>query len=320
MKKILVTGGFGFLGSHLIDLLFEKNPDAHIVVVDDLSSNAVNPKLFMAGKSIGFAEATVADYVQKAEYPFDEIYHLASIVGPAGVLPYAGRIVKSIVDDAYHMLILAKRLGARLVFVSTSEVYGGGQNGLCREDMPKIITPEISARLEYAIGKLGAETAILNHAKAGSLDAVVIRPFNIAGARQSPIGGFVLPRFLKAAQDGKPLTVFGDGRQVRALTDVRDVANGLYLAAKLGKAGEVYNIGNELNKTTIGELAEKVINITDTDSKIEYLDPKEVFGANYVEASDKYPDSAKARTELGWEPQFDLDAIIEAALNERTNK
>jgi UDP-glucose 4-epimerase len=322
MKSILVTGGFGFLGGHLIDTLLEHYPNAEITVVDDLSSNAVNPVLFSHGKPITHINTDIENYVNAIheDEEFAEIYHLASIVGPAGVLPHQGRIVKSIVDDTYAILALAKRTGAKLLFVSTSEVYGGGQDGYCSEEMPPIIPVEASVRLEYAIGKLASEIAILEHAKAKTLEAVIVRPFNIAGARQSGVGGFVLPRFLKAAQDGKPLTVFGSGSQSRALTEVRDVAEGLYLAMLRGKSGEIYNIGNEQNKCTIGELADRVLALYPSDSTIEYIDPVLVFGNTYVEANDKYPNSKKAREQLGWSPQYDLEDIIKSAINDRTNK
>ena len=323
MKKILITGGLGFLGSHLVEVILEHHPDAQITIVDNLSSNAVNPVVFLRDKpNVVHRENDVEDFINLVlrDEKFSEIYHLASIVGPAGVLPHQGRIVKSIVDDSYKVLAEAKRQDAKLVFVSTSEVYGGGQDGYCSEEMPPIIPVEASARLEYAIGKLASEIAILDHAKAGNLDAVIVRPFNIAGARQSPVGGFVLPRFLKAAQDNEPITVFGDGKQTRALTDVRDVAEGLYLAMLRGESGEIYNIGNENNKCTIEELAKEVVRLYDTESRIEHIDPQDVFGSNYVEANDKYPNSKKARKQLGWSPKYGLADIIKSAINDRTSK
>jgi nucleoside-diphosphate-sugar epimerase len=319
MKNILVTGGFGFLGSSLLDLLNAAEVETTIYVVDDLSSNVVNPKVFTNNKNIRYEIMSVKAYFEMLKdmrMDFDEIYHLASFVGPAGVLPYGGRIAKQIIEDACDVASYCRRRGAKLVFVSTSEVYGGGQEGLCSEEMACIITPEHSARLEYAIGKLGAEIALLNMQ---DLDVVIARPFNIAGMRQSGLGGFVLPRFLKAAQDGNALTIFGDGKQVRAFTDVRDVAWGLRLLMSKGVKGEIYNIGAEENKTTIADLARKVISLYDTESHTELRDPKEIFGPTYREANDKYPNSAKIRA-LGWKPEFNITQIIESAIKDRSSK
>lgn len=321
MNNILITGGFGFLGSHLIDLITEREPDTNIYVIDNLASNVVNPKVFSNKKNINYFIGGVKEYLdQLGDFDFQQVYHLASIVGPAGVLPHSGKIARGIIEDTQNIASLAKFEKARLVFVSTSEVYGGGQEGYCSEAMPCIITSEVSARVEYAIGKLAAEISLINRCATQGLDAVIIRPFNIAGARQSGSGGFVLPRFLKAAQDNKSLTVFGDGAQVRAFTDVRDVANGVYLAMQRGRAGEVYNIGAEDNRITIKAFAELVIGLTDTKSKIEYVDPKELFGEHYASANDKFPDSQKARTKLGWLPKYSLDDIITSAVKERQSK
>lgn len=315
MNKILVTGGLGFLGSHLVDELVVE-PSNKVTIIDNLSSNAVDADTFCKDRPIVYLNCNVKDFFG-ADKPYSEIYHLASPVGPAGVLSKAGTIAENIIEDAYQIAILAKRNKSRLVFVSTSEVYGGGQDGLCSERMKPIIQTNNSARLEYAIGKLAAEIMLRN---TPDLDVVIIRPFNIAGTRQKTDGGFVLPRFIKAALKNKPLTVFGDGTQVRGFTDARDVVQGLILAAKKGKRGEVYNIGNEENIIQIGELAKHIVSSTGSNSKVKFTSGKDIFGLGYVEANDKYPDSSKARTKLGWQPKYGLSEIIGSVIAQEDAK
>lgn len=295
------------MGSHLVDLLLE-NPDNDITIVDNMQSAAVGFEHF--GDRVHIAQMSVGDFFTEATPHHDQIYHLASVVGPVGVLSHAGRIIQSIVNDTYKIADAAEAWGARIVDVSTSEVYGGGQQGLCSEDMPKIITNKTSARLEYAIGKLAAETALINL----GVNAVIIRPFNIAGPRQKPDGGFVLPRFIAAAKQGEPLTVYGDGSQVRAFTHVKDIAEGLMAAMKRGILGEAYNIGNAHNKVTILQLAEKVREVTKSRSLVKFVDPKTLWGPDFEEAADKYPDSSKAESELDWRATRSLENIIADAL------
>jgi UDP-glucose 4-epimerase len=246
----------------------------------------------------------------KSPNQLSEIYHLASVVGPVGVLRHGGNIAKSIVDDTYRMAALAETSGARLLDVSTSEVYGGGRNGYCSEKDVKIIPPTNSIRLEYAVGKLAAEVALINKSSVRSLEAVIVRPFNIAGPRQSPTGGFVLPRFIGQALSGEPLTVYGDGRMIRAFTHVKDIASGIMRVMQRGKSGEAYNIGNPANKTTILALAERVVKLLDSPSDISFVNPKKLFGPLFEEANDKYPDADRAMNGLGWKPTRDLDTII----------
>ena len=313
--KILVTGGFGFIGSHLVERVAEDRR-ASVSVVDDLSSSPLPLGQLLREfgalvKRLDRYLCTVEDYcAHHADEPVDAIYHLASVVGPAGVLPHTGKIVRSIVDDTYAVVELALRHRARLVVVSTSEVYGGGVEGLCAEDMPKIVSPRSSARLEYAIGKLAAETVVINTCQASSLQACIVRPFNVAGPRQSGKGGFVLPRFVGRALKGLPLEVFGDGSQLRAFTHVRDIVSGLLLAMERGQPGEVYNLGNPTNRCSIGELAEAVIRATASSSTILFVDPKKIFGPLYEEASDKFPDASKAMSRLGWQPITSLDETV----------
>lgn len=314
MGKILVTGGFGFLGSHLVEQLL-REPDHHVHVVDNLSTNPLPLDFLLEDLGhparLTYTICTVADYCRSEMPAYDEIFHLASIVGPAGVLPHMGRIVESIVNDTYSLMRIAQNMKARLTDISTSEIYGGGQEGFCSETMSKIVPARSSARLEYAVGKLAAEVALQNTCTVTSLNASIVRPFNISGPRQSGIGGFVLPRFIGLALRNQPLTIFGDGRQIRAFTNVKDIVDGILLVARYGKRGEAYNVGNPANRCTINELADAVVRITGSLSRKVYVDPKTIYGPLYEEANNKYPDATRIMNELQWQPQFSRDETIE---------
>ena len=311
--SVLVTGGFGFLGGHVVEQLLEEGVE-RIHVVDDLSTNPVGPEVLLAElprpDALTYDCCTVGDYLRQAPEHFDAVIHLASVVGPAGVLRHGGRIVDSIVSDTYGLADLALEQGMRLVDISTSEVYGGGRDGLCREEDPKVVPAETSFRLEYAIGKLAAETALINlHAREG-LDAVIVRPFNIAGPRQSGEGGFVLPRFLAQAHLGLPITIFGDGNARRAFSHVKDLADGVIRALRHGIAGTAYNLGNHGNLVTVEELADKVLEITGSPSEKQFIDPRTIYGPTFTEANDKFPAAGRAIAELGWRPSRSVDDIV----------
>jgi UDP-glucose 4-epimerase len=324
-RRILVTGGFGFVGGHLVESLLKENSSNQIHVVDDLSSNPIPyerliSEITAAGGNIDgltWDLCTVAEWFQRrpADGAWDEIYHLASVVGPAGVLKHAGNMVKSVVDDTYRLMDLAQQANVRLLDVSTSEVYGGGQEGYCSEEFAKIIPAQTTVRLEYAVAKLAAETAIQNTSTVGSLDAVIVRPFNISGPRQSGVGGFVLPRFIGYAMLNRPLTVFGGGTQVRAFTHIADICSGIVLAMRKGKRGEAYNIGNPKNRLTINELADLVLHITKSNVGKVYVDPRSLYGPLYAEANDKYPNADRAMHDLGWVPEFDARTVVNHTFN-----
>ena len=319
MKRILVTGGFGFLGTHLVEELLRADPDVHVHVVDNLCTSPLGAEEFLeeigSPPRLTYTIASVEEFLKDpGTPPFQEIYHLASAVGPAGVLQHAGQMIRSIVSDTYLVMEAARCWKARLVDVSTSEVYNGGRDGYCSEELPKIVPAVTTVRLEYAVGKLAAEMALINTCRVTDLHASIIRPFNIAGPRQSGKGGFVLPRFIEQALEGNPLTVFGTGKQVRAFTHVKDTALGLRLAMGRGKPGEAYNIGNPKNRITILHLAQRVVALTGSKSEIRLVEPKTIYGPLYAEANDKFPEDRKARQELGWQAERGVDAVICDAL------
>ena len=323
MKNILITGGFGFLGGHLVELLL-ADPESHLHIVDNLSTSPLPVEDLLreidpAGRST-FSITDIESFCrERSNAKWEEIFHLASVVGPAGVLPHAGRIAASIVNDSAAIADLALRCGARVVDVSTSEVYGGGQAGYCSESMAKIVPPVSSARLEYAVGKLAAETALLNLAETRNLEVRIVRPFNVTGPRQSGRGGFVLPRFIGQALSNLDMTVFGDGRQIRAFTHVKDMADGIVRAMRIGRKGEVYNLGNPANRCSILELAEEVKSLSDTKGEIVFVDPKTVYGPLYEEANNKFPDASKAMAELNWQPRYGRHEAIVDTLNYMKN-
>lgn len=317
-RSVLVLGGFGFLGSHLVDLLLE-DPEQRVHVVDNLSTSPLPLDALLAeigpAPNLTWAIETVESFCRRGleednEERWDEIYHLASLVGPAGILPHAGRIAAPLLNDLMLVADLALRWGARLLLVSTSEVYGGGEQGFCSEAMPKIVPAEASPRLEYAVGKLAAETSLINLCRASGLDGLIVRPFNITGPRQSGAGGFVLPRFVGQAMAGEDLTVFGDGSQVRAFTHVRDISQGMVDAMRRGATGGVYNLGNPANRCSILTLAEAVREVTGTRVGIRFVDPQAIYGPLYAEAHDKYPDAAKAQRDIAWRPGLGLRETI----------
>jgi nucleoside-diphosphate-sugar epimerase len=308
-----VTGGFGFLGSHVVEMLLGQ-ADSEVHVVDNLSSNPIPPQKLLAELEspdrLTYDVMSIAEYMRDRPGQFDSIIHLASVVGPAGVLEHGGRIVASVVDDTYLLADYCIEHGCRLLDVSTSEVYGGGRDGLCDERDHKIVPAETSFRSEYAVAKLAAETALINLNRRTGLDVLIVRPFNIAGPRQSGEGGFVLPRFIAQAHLQLPLTIFGRGSARRAFTHVEDIADGILRTLREGEAGGIFNLGNPANQITVEELADTVLEVTGSISEKRFVDPQALYGPLFAEANDKFPEAGRAMTDLGWKPRHDVRRIV----------
>lgn len=308
MSSVLITGGLGFVGTHLADTLLAQGHT--VTIVDNCQTNAVEPDYFSSRCEVivDKIEAVYKRLAPGGSYKFDHIYHLASIVGPAGVLQFSGDIARSVIESGDVAVTLALEHGARLIVASTSEVYG--RSGKLDEMLDCIIPADVTVRLEYAAAKLTSEIAVLNKAKVTELQVNVVRPFNISGPRQKPDGGFVLPRFIVAALQGTPLTVFGDGTQIRAFTDVRDIVTGLQAVMSSKITSTVFNLGNPANEISIMKLAQDVKRLSGSSSEIALVDPKTLFGELYEEGIERVPNAARALAQLDWKPQFPLEQTI----------
>ena len=312
MKKILISGGAGFLGTYSIEKYLEEGYD--ITVIDNFSTAVVknnDPIL----DNVTLIEDDILNVRWTDLEKYDLVLHLASPVGPAGILKHSGKMAKYILDDIYWAIEGAKHNNCPLIFISTSEVYGYREKAvLLKEEGDKLLVGDFKVRNEYSIAKLLAEIVLSNTAKVSDLQYQIIRPFNISGARQLPDAGFVLPTFVTQSLDESDITVFNGGKQIRAFTHVTDIVNGIYLTSQ-SDFNEIWNVGEPANQCTILEMAEIVKDKTQTKSDITFVDPKTIHGPLYEEAWDKIPDPGKIDKRLGWVAKYDVDYIINDVIN-----
>lgn len=309
MNKILITGGAGFIGSYCVEKYKENGYD--VTVLDNFSTTGLKDgdKIFDDVKLI---KGNILDYDWDELGKFDLILHMASPVGPAGVLKHSGKMARYILDDVYWAIEGALKNDCTLLFMSTSEIYGYRATAAhLSEDEEKVLVGNYKVRNEYSVSKLLSEIVLSNTAKVSNLKYQIIRPFNISGARQQVPGGFVLPTFVTQSLKDEDITVFGDGKQVRAFTHVKDIVSGIYLISQYPQKNEIWNIGNPDNECTIGELASMVKEKIDTKSKIKLVDPKTIHGPLYEEAWDKVPDPTKIKKLLNWKPKYDINYIVD---------
>ena len=298
--RALVTGGAGFIGSHLVDALVARGDD--VLVIDDLS----NPVTDYRNARASYRESSIQT-ATLAPSGHDVIFHLGGKVGPLGVMRWAGRIATDTIDAARAVASWGQLFGCPVIDVSTSEIYGE-PTGRNSERTPRAFTPGSSARMEYAVAKLAAETMLLN---TEDLDVRIVRPFNVTGPRQLPDGGFVLPRFVSQVLNGQSPTIYRPGTQRRAFTHVSDIVAGIIAAHERGKPGEAYNLGNIDNECSVTDLAHDVLHACDAwYLGTQLVDPTALHGKAFREAPDKLPDATKAMRELGWSPAYDRAAIV----------
>jgi nucleoside-diphosphate-sugar epimerase len=309
--KFLVTGGAGFVGSHLVDVLLDQGDS--VVVLDDLSTGQLG-NLEWAHRTgrLEFVEGSTGDseLVEELVDSVDACYHLASAVGVSLVI---NRPLESLLRNVHgveNVLVAAARHRRRIVYTSTSEIYGKHSQGALTEHADRLLGPIQKSRWSYAISKGFGESLAFGLAREGA-EAIVARLFNTTGPRQTGAYGMVVPRFVRQALEGEPLTVFGDGSQSRCFAHVQDTVDALSTLIEHDEAiGNAYNVGGD-REVSILALAQKVIERTRSDSTIEHVPFEDAYGDGFEELGRRRPDTTALTALTGWESRLTLEEVID---------
>ncbi len=309
-KQILVTGGLGFIGFHLCKKIKHREPNASLTIVDNLSSTKIDSSLV---NGLGKIHRIDLNQFNANNVKYDEIYHLASPVGSLGILDSNGYVAHSISQLAMKAADIASESGAKLLYLSSSEVYG--RDGQHAEDVELRVPSLRGTRMEYALGKLTAEHILLNRSSQNEFSLRIVRPFNVIGPWQSAEIGFVIPTFFANALAGSPLPVFGDGLQKRSFCLVDDLVDGMLAVQHQGHNQTIYNLGNPDNITSVENLAWDIVKLCQSNSALALTDPVKLFGTSYLEAFQKLPDVSKALRHTGWSPKANLASALRHCLS-----
>lgn len=311
MGKALVTGGAGFIGSHLAEYLLARGDEVY--VIDDLSTGSIsniahlkaNPRFHYTIDTM-MHESVLAELIDSAEV----VYHLAAAVGVFLVVDRPVYTIENTVKGTELVLKWTNKKKKKVLLASTSEVYGKGMRVPFNEADDLIIGPSWMGRWSYACSKLLDEFLTLAYHREQKLPVVVARLFNTVGPRQSGRYGMVIPRFVSQALDGQPLTVFGNGQQTRCFTHVEDAVRALVgLMDASATTGQVFNVGNP-EEITIEQLAHKVIAATQSTSSVELVPYSEAYSEGFEDMKRRVPDIAKISQVIGYQPTATLDDIL----------
>ena len=317
--RILITGGAGFIGSHLAERLLEEGHQ--VSVLDDLSTGQMkNLARIAEHPAFRFVRGTILDrvLVQEMVDTADRIFHLAAAVGVRLIMDEPSKSILTNVTGTENVLHAALKDKKPVYLASTSEVYGKTTKFPFREDDDLTIGATRNLRWCYASAKQLDELLALAYAREKSLPVVILRFFNTTGPRQTGRYGMVLPNFVQSALEGKPLLVHGTGQQSRCFGHVFDVIESLLrLMDKPEAFGEVFNIGTS-EEVTIRALAEKVIALTGSHSKIELIPYKEVYPEGFEDMNRRLPDVSKLQDMIGFKPERTLETIITDIIAEKT--
>jgi UDP-glucose 4-epimerase len=311
VTRALITGGAGFIGSHLAEALLDAGHEADII--DDLSTGSIDNITHLKGHPrFRYTIDTVTNEPLLAELidRNDVVFHLAAAVGVKLIVERPVHTIETNVHGTEVVLKNANKKKKLVVVASTSEVYGKSVDVPFREDTDLVMGPTVKHRWAYACSKALDEFLALAYWKEKKLPVIIVRLFNTVGPRQTGQYGMVLPTFVRQALAGQPITVFGDGTQSRSFTYVGDVVECLLKLMEVpGAIGEVFNIGNG-QEISILELAEKVKTMARSQSPIVFVPYDKAYESGFEDMPRRVPDITKIRRAVGYEPRVHLDEII----------
>jgi len=321
MTRFLITGGAGFIGSHLTELLLEQGH--RVTILDDLSTGAIeNVREFKSDPSFEYVIDTAANLKLVAELvdEADAVYHLAAAVGVELIVESPVRTIETNVHCTEVVLSQAAKKRKPVLVASTSEVYGKSLALPFREDGDLVMGSTVKGRWSYACSKAIDEFLALAYWKERKLPTVVVRLFNTVGPRQTGQYGMVVPKFVKAALAERDLHVHGDGTQTRCFCHVGDTVRALAeLMTDERHYGEVYNVGST-EEISVAGLAQRVIEITGSSSRAVTIPYDEAYEEGFEDMMRRVPDIAKIGTALGWAPTRSLEEILADVLAHETTK
>jgi UDP-glucose 4-epimerase len=314
--KVLITGGAGFVGSHLAEALLGRGHE--VFVLDNLQTGSIeNIEPLKQHAQFHYTIDSVMNEPVTAELidRVDVVFHLAAAVGVRLIVESPVNTIETNVHGTEMILKLANKKKKKVVIASTSEVYGKSTDVPFREDSDLVLGPSSKGRWSYACSKAIDEFLALAYAKEKRLPVVVVRLFNTVGPRQTGRYGMVIPNFVKQALLGHSITVFGDGSQRRCFTYVGDVVDALIRLAEHPDAiGQVFNIGNDREEISIQELARRVQQRTASRSEIVNVPYEQAYEEGFEDMLRRVPDLSKIRALIGYEPQVQLDEILDRVI------
>jgi len=315
--RVLVTGGAGFIGSHLCEALLDKGNE--VWALDDLSTGRLeNLRTFERNDRFRFLEGTVLDAsaVHGMVAQCDRVFHLAAAVGVKYVLENPLRSLITNIRGTEVVLEACAEHKRRVVIFSSSEVYGKGVSVPFAEDDDRVMGPTHKLRWSYACGKAVDECIAQAYWQQQQLPVTIVRCFNTCGPRQTGAYGMVIPSMVLRALRGEPILVYGDGQQSRCFSAVSDVVRGALILADCEAAkGEIFNIGTD-EEVTITRLAERIRARCDSSSPVECVPYEQIYGRSFEDMRRRVPDLTKIRRFVGYRPEVGLEALLDSVVRD----
>jgi len=319
--KILITGGAGFIGSHLAESYLEQGNEVY--VIDDLSTGSISNIEHLKGKQgFHYVIDSIMNKSLTAELvdAVDIIFHLAAAVGVQLIVKNPVHTIETNIKGTEIILELASNKQKPTIIFSTSEVYGKSSKDVFSENDDLVLGSTYTARWSYAASKIIDEFLALAYYREKQLPVIVVRLFNTVGPRQTGQYGMVIPRFISQALSNKPITVYGDGQQTRTFVHVIDVINALMDLIKHNDAwGEIVNIGGE-SEISIISLAQEVKEGLNSSSEIEYISYSQAYDEGFEDMKRRRPDISKIKKLIGFKPKFTLTNVISDVAEHQRNK